>query len=706
MDKKPPNSKLYKEGRRWYNSEKSVALFFTKIQHKLPEKEVLYRWAAALFGSFIAIFLGLGMLHPSNPLLFGESFISASYTYLFKFKKPIRPEEVIMVYMDDESHRELNQPYHMGWDRAIHARLLNKMTADGVRAVAYDIIFSGPHPINPDGDAEFAEAIKRNGKVALGAEFLIDSITGGPTFSRAYDPFYDAAASPLGIVQVYADKDLMVKRHLHAPPTSEEIEESSLSWETAKICGVPITTNLAERHRERWVNYYGPPETIPWISFHAALTAPNGFFSNKIVFVGAFLKTYYSGQRKDEYKTPYTREGRFAPGVDIQATQFLNLIRGDWLERPPRVIENLLFMFFGLWIGIFLIRLSPFSAIVWGVILSAIAFLLSVLFFLKLHIWFPWMIMAFVQVPAATVWSWGYNSLRLFIKNRLLEQSLSAYVSPARVKQLLKQPEFLRPGAEKQVLSILFSDIENFTHISETMDSDELAQMMNAYFENAVSKIHETEGTVIKFIGDSIFAVWNAPLPQEDHAKRAAKAGLMLSEAVEAFMKSGNVPRLKTRIGLHTGVANVGNFGSEKRFDYTAIGESINLASRMEGLNKFLGTTILATADLQKAASDLFYWRYMGRFILKGFEKSVEVYELVGENGKVDIRASEWIKDFEKAVEHFQKRDFSTAQQLFQKVISLKGEDAPSLFYLKEISEIEKINLPPHWRGEIEIKEK
>lgn len=680
-------------------------MLLQKLAGRLPDKEVLYRWCAGLFGSFVAIFLGLGLLHPSNPLLFGESFIAASYTYLFKFKKPVQPQEVIMVYMDDESHRELNQPYHMGWDRAIHAKLLNKLTADGARAVAYDIIFSGPHPLNPAGDLEFAEAIKRNGKVILGAEFLIDSVTGGPTFSRAYDPLFDAAAAPLGIVQVYADKDLMVKRHLHAPPSSEEIEESSLSWETAKICGVPLTSNPAERYRERWINYYGPPETIPWISFHAALTAPPGFFSNRVVFVGAFLKTFYSGQRKDEYKTPYTKEGRFAPGVDIQATQFLNLLRGDWLERPSRKVENLAFALFGLLIGIFLIRRAPFSAIIWGAFFSAIALSMSVFFFLKLRIWFPWMIMAFVQVPAATIWSWGYNSLRLFIKNRLLEQSLSAYVSPARVKQLLKQPEILRPGAEKQVLSILFSDIENFTHISENMDSDQLAQMMNEYFENAVSRIHATEGTVVKFIGDSIFAVWNAPLPQQDHEKRAAKAGLLLSQAVESFIKSDG-PKLKTRIGLHTGIANVGNFGSEKRFDYTAIGNSVNLASRMEGLNKFLGTTILATGDLQKATTDLFCWRYMGKFILKGFEKSVDVYELLGEKSAFNSADSEWIKDFEKGVSHFQKGDFYVARQFFQKTLEVKRNDGPSLFYLREIDELEKTGIPPNWRGEIEIKEK
>ncbi|MGC8743706.1 MAG: CHASE2 domain-containing protein [Verrucomicrobiia bacterium] len=674
------------------------------ILRELSE-EARGRIFATVFGAASAGLLGVGLLHPSNPLLIGETLIHTSYDLLFQFKKPYRPYEVIMVYMDEESHRELNQPYDIGWDRAVHSRLLNKLTDDGVRAVAYDIVFSGAHPKNPQGDYEFANAIKRNGKVVLGAEFMVDSVSGGPTFSRAYDPLYDAAACPLGIVQVYADQDFMVRRHLHVPPSSEEVDQSSLSWETAKIAGVAIATNLNERYKERWVNYYGPPETIPWISFHLALNAPRGYFSNKVVFIGAFLKTYYSGQRKDEYITPYAGKGRFAPGVDIQATQFLNLYRGDWLIRPPKKVETFLFMLFGFALGVYLIQLRPFNAIVTGFLVSAIVTAVAVYLFLYQRIWFPWLIIAAAQVPVATLWSWGYNSFRLYVQNRLLEQSLSAYVSPARVKQLLKHPDILHPGADKQVLSILFSDIENFTHISEGMDSDELARVMNEYFESAVAKIHETDGTVIKFIGDAIFAVWNAPLPQQDHAIRAARAAILLSQAIDTYIKSGRGPKLRTRIGLHTGVANVGNFGSEKRFDYTAIGENINLASRMEGLNKFLGTTVLATKELRQQTDDRFVWRYAGRFILKGFEKSVEVYELLGENGKVDL-SSDWVRIFETALKNFQSGNFEQAQSGFNSVLKIIPSDPPSLFYLKEIDELRIKPATVNWNGEIEIKEK
>src|SRR6266852_3730122 len=164
------------------------------------------------------------------------------------------------------------------------------------------------------------------------------------------------------------------------------------------------------------------------------------------------------------------------------------------------------------------------------------------------------------------------------------------------------------------------------------MDSDQLARGMNQYFQNAVAGcIHPTDGTVVKYIGDAIFAFWNAPEAQPDHELRASRAALRFQKQEAQYL---NGQPLITRIGLHTGVANVGNFGSTERVDYTALGENINLASRMEGLNKHLGTDILITRETQEAASENITTRFAGHFRLKGFEKAVAVYELLGLRGQ------------------------------------------------------------------------
>jgi adenylate cyclase len=253
------------------------------------------------------------------------------------------------------------------------------------------------------------------------------------------------------------------------------------------------------------------------------------------------------------------------------------------------------------------------------------------------------------------------------------------------------------------MLTILFSDIAGFTSISEGMDPDELAKLMNQYFQSAVDDcIHSTEGTIVKYIGDAIFAFWNAPDPQDDHCYRAAEAALRF-RAQDKHEFNGK--KVITRIGLHTGEANVGNFGSTTRVDYTAFGENINLASRMEGLNKYLGTRVLMTGDTQQGVGSRLVSRYLGLFRLKGFEKAVSVHELLDrpEDGE---RTSDLRRRFDLARELFGKKDFAGAEAAFRRVLETTPKDGPSKFYLEQIEHLRSEELPPDWKGEITLKDK
>jgi adenylate cyclase len=235
------------------------------------------------------------------------------------------------------------------------------------------------------------------------------------------------------------------------------------------------------------------------------------------------------------------------------------------------------------------------------------------------------------------------------------------------------------------------------------MDSDDLCHHMNRYFQQAVSNcIHPTDGTVVKYIGDAIFAFWNAPEAQPDHALRGCRAALNFRDQPVQYM---NGKPLLTRIGLHTGVANVGNFGSTERVDYTALGENINLASRMEGLNKYLGTTVLATGDTVAVVRDALVARFCGVFRLKGFEKSVEVYELIDPLEKAE-RTLAWRQAFSAALDYFRKRDFATAETAFRRVLELRPEDGPTKFFLHKLDEFRADPPPDGWKGDVELKEK
>ncbi|PYM13101.1 MAG: hypothetical protein DME18_09795 [Verrucomicrobia bacterium] len=308
-----------------------------------------------------------------------------------------------------------------------------------------------------------------------------------------------------------------------------------------------------------------------------------------------------------------------------------------------------------------------------------------------------------VQVFTALLWSVVFNSIQLYVQNKLYQHTLALYLSPKLVKKFASNKELLRPGAKKETLTILFSDIANFTSISEGMDSDDLQRHMNGYFQTAVAQcIHHTDGTIVKYIGDAIFAFWNAPDPQSDHALRACEAALRFRDQPPQYM---NGQRLITRIGLHTGVANVGNFGSTARFDYTALGENINLASRMEGLNKYLGTDILITGQSRDGAGDKITTRFAGRFRLKGFEKDVEVYELLGFRDLSEATRL-WREPFENALREFRQGNFDAAEAGFRCTLELRPDDGPAKFYLHQIAELRVHPPAPDWAGEIELKDK
>jgi adenylate cyclase len=390
------------------------------------------------------------------------------------------------------------------------------------------------------------------------------------------------------------------------------------------------------------------------------------------------------------------------PGAEIHAMQFLNLWRGDWLRRWPLAAETALLVVTGLLAGFGLVRFRPVVAT--GVALLAImgVSIGAYLAFAHLLWWFPW-VLVLVQILVALAWAVVFNSVQLYVQNKLFEKSLEMYLSPKLVKKFAQNKDLLQPGAKKETLTILFSDIAGFTTISEGMDSDELAKHMNAYFECAVSDcIHYTDGTIVKYIGDAIFAFWNAPEPQPDHAVRACEAGLRFRDQPPQFM---NGQQLITRIGLHTGVANVGNFGSTTRVDYTALGENINLASRMEGLNKYLGTEVLITGDTHIELGGKLLTRYLGDFRLKGFERTVAVHELAGKLDKAEsFRAPH--EAFAAALKLFREKKFAEAETAFNRVLDISPKDGPSKFYLKHLAELHEHPLPADWSGEVELKEK
>jgi adenylate cyclase len=253
-------------------------------------------------------------------------------------------------------------------------------------------------------------------------------------------------------------------------------------------------------------------------------------------------------------------------------------------------------------------------------------------------------------------------------------RSMGKYVPMDLVRRLYHRGEEPRLGAETTELSVLFTDIESFTQFAEGRDADLVATSLGAYLDVLASVIQREKGTIDKFIGDSVMAFWNAPEPLAGHAAHACRAALAGRDALALLYQSpawAGMAGFQTRFGLHHCVASVGHFGSPERFNYTAIGDGINLASRLQNLNKYYHTAIIASATLREAAGAAFAWRHLDRVAVKGKTQWIDIYELVGEN---PTAIPQCIRVYEEALEAYFKGDFQQALDL----VSGQPGDPPS----------------------------
>lgn len=657
-----------------------------------PKTRINRKWLAAGFGGLLAA--GLGLFLHSYAL--GSGLIRASYDLLHVARGEIATSDTVLVYLDEKSYLQLGQAQNKPWDRGLHARLIDRLTAAGAKAIVFDVVFSDPNPESAAADQRLADAIKASGRVVLAAD-NVPYQERGQLMHKIVPPFplVRQFAAGIGSDELRVESDDIAREH------TPEDQIPALSWAAAELVKAKVTQQEGQTV-QRWINYYGHPNLLPWRSYVDALNPAlvgDEFSRGKVVFVGARILTKNAYDRKDEYRNPFSywagkhADAMFMAGAEIQATACLNLLRSDWLTRLAFLNERALILLAGLLFGFGLIWFRPLIATaVTGAGLMLVAGL-SYLLFVRGHIWFPWLIII-VEGIAGLSWSVVFNSVQLYVEKRMYEQTLAFYLSPKLVKRFARDRSFQKPGAEEQTLTIFFSDIADFTSITGKMDPDTLVKLMNTYFQMAVSEcIHQTDGTVVKYIGDAIFAFWNAPELQADHAFRACEAALRFRDLGTRKIDGR---RLRTRMGIHTGIARVGNFGSYDRFDYTALGDNVNLASRLEGLNKYLGTDCLVTAETHVCLGDRLVTRPVGLFQLKGFDKDVEVFELIGWPDQAESTRP-WREAFAQALNNYKERNMEFAEAGFRTTLELRPGDGPSEFYLGEIEKLRGQTVPDEW---------
>jgi adenylate cyclase len=431
------------------------------------------------------------------------------------------------------------------------------------------------------------------------------------------------------------------------------------------------------------------------------LYLPPEDFAGKYVFFG-----YYAQGLFDIAATPVDP---MYPGVGMHITMLDNLLQNDFIRQSPYVFDIALILAAALLVT----ALAVFSGripLVTGGLLLVILCLAGFAFaaYQWGNLWVPLAaplggsLLAFF---AATL----YNYATEGSQKRYIKTAFSQYLSPVVIEQLVSNPDLLNLGGERREISIFFSDVQGFTTISEKFKDDppRLTDLLNDYLSFMTDTILESGGTIDKYEGDAIIAFWNAPLSYDDHAYRAVSASLACQEKLaerQRFFREKFGVELLTRVGLNTGYAVVGNMGSTKRFDYTMLGDAVNLAARLEGLNKQFGTYLMCTEETftqakKAGGGESVFGRKLAQVAVVGKKEAVTVYEPLP---AAAFREKEnLIRKFDEARELFYAGDFARALPLFQ---AIQEADAPALFYAKQCGYYREN--PGEWKGYWEAKTK
>jgi len=457
------------------------------------------------------------------------------------------------------------------------------------------------------------------------------------------------------------------------------------------------------------INYYGPRHTFPYYSLSAVISGkiPPYKFGDKIVLLGATSQII-----KDLHSVPFQPDGTY-PGVEIHATIIENILRGDFLTRPEvmTLIESSMIFLLGIVLGVVRHRKSP----IWGVWVALICLLavasLAHLAFLFGKIWFNvTFLILFIVVDYLAITSYKYFTEEK--QKRGLKNAFQHYVSPTIVNQMLKTVEELKLGGERKHLTALFSDIQGFTPISEQMSPEELVRFLNEYLSEMTKIVLKYEGTVDKYIGDAIMAFYGAPVEQADHAVRACKTAvdmLLRLRELQVGWEARGLPPINIRVGINSGEMSVGNMGSWERFDYTVMGDNVNLASRLEEINKEYGTNIAIsqfTYDLcKKHEGDSWTVRELDTVRVRGRNEPVTIYELIGYETLYSQKQN-LVNKFCEGLEAYKSRQWDQAITLFQEALQIYPDDKPSQIYIERCQEYLQNPPPDDWDGVFVMKTK
>jgi adenylate cyclase len=647
-------------------------------------------------------------------------------------------DDIVLILLDQQSldwgqeQSGLSWP----WPREVYGAVIDFCRRAQARSLSLDVLFLEPSAYGVEDDMALALAMQEFAKTSL-AVFLSRSESGGreswpdslqpPSFDlqglpgpiassalpRASLPVPELAraAAVLGNVQLQPDSDGIFRRLRPLEVFDGHIipalalaaffaDQPRIAWSHVGDHLVHDSRRIPlDRESRALLRFRGPSGTHRAYSAAAVVqselrlreglepTIDPAEFSDKFVFFGFSAPGLF-----DLRPTPV--DGVY-PGVEIQATFLDNFLSNDFPRDAPLAATFGLTLTLGLLaaLGLALFR-TPLAGAILGAAMLSVPVALALLAYEQGY-WLPVMVQE-AGAAGAVLLGLLYNYSTEGRQRRFIKGAFQQYLSPQVIEQLIARPERLKLGGERKILTIFFSDLQGFTAISEKLDPEALTALLNDYLSAMTEIIHQEQGTVDKYEGDAIIAFWNAPLDVPDHAVRAVRAALRcqarLAELRPVFReRTGH--DLYMRIGINTGQAVVGNMGSHKRFDYSMLGDAVNLASRLEGVNKQFNTLTMVSQATKEAAGKAVPMRELARVAVVGRKEAVTVFEpLTEEYARINAPS---LERFDRGLRAYYQGDFAEAARIFN---SLAKGDPVAAKYLEACRDQPR-ERPDGWDG-------
>lgn len=656
---------------------------------------------------------------------------------MFEIRGPLSVEDspIVLVAVSEQADSEI--PEKWPWPTNVHAKLVENLNRAGAKAILFDILFTQNDEFNPANDSLFAEMVSKYGNVILAGDIEQIETREGIERSSIFpiDILLENSPNPLGLVSTNPSVDGYVRVYnfgrnylgesylmlgLEGLKVFENIPDSLVDPLDPNANDPFFRVGQYEIRRESLnsfiINYYGPEGMFPLYSYEEVIDDPSyttvmeaeafemnlfddpdfqsgllyeEVFKDKIVIVGSTMPVL-----QDFHPTPFSTADFPRPGFEIHAHALQTILDGNYIRSQKAGYQLLLMILVAIGIVFFNRKFGAG----WGFLITLVAmagfYFIAIQFFLITQLLINvtgFLITAFFS-QVGTV---GYEYVNEQQEKRRIKGMFSSYVSPALVDQMIESGEEPKLGGEEIYMTAFFSDIVSFSTFSEKLEPKQLVTLINEYLTAMTDIINNQGGTLDKFIGDAIVAFFGAPVLIQDHALKACISSQLmekkLTELRQKWRKDGTWPEIvhsmQHRMGMNTGDMVTGNMGSERRFNYTMMGDNVNLAARCESgakaYNVFTMVTESTKNEAEKFGDDCLF-RKLDTIVVKGRSKPVTMYEISGLRTDTSQQLFDCIGLYEQGMEAYFKQEWDLALGFFEQALPLEAHPKnPSQIFIE-----------------------